>query len=402
MKPKRVYFFKGARYLRYDARTDHVDLTTYPSDVSPAWRGLAEVAQGADFDAILNWGDGFVYFFRNDIFVRYDVRADTATGPPSTIAAGLPALAGVGFDRDLSAAVHYRPGKALLFKGDRYLRYDLLSNTVDAEYPKLISAGWAGIDAAGFSNGIDAAVNFGEGKAYFFKGPSYVRVDIASNAVDPGFPLDIASQWPALPPEFTADLFDIVEWPYCDVAEFDVQIDPNCVSTPGKLTFPPSPSRVHRLFAVVGRFEASAYPADCRCGEYRQFVRGTYSRNSQLQKQPLGNPQGGPPLTLLPRPAQGAAFDNFQEDSLQRSGSLTNLRYGHRDELPGNVDLSDRYLPDRPTGCEYRGFDAPFLEGQAGETYSFDLDFRGVLVDVCNGNEEMVRKEWGLFCSGTF
>lgn len=393
-----MFFFRGGRYLAYDARTDTVDATRYPADTGPAWPGLAGVAAGPD--AVLNWGDGSVGFFAGDVVVRYDVRADRVLGSPTTIAAALPALAAAGFDRDLSAAVHYRPGKALFFRGARYLRLDIATGSVEPGYPKPISAGWTGIDTAGFGGGIDAAVNFGEGKAYFFRGSEYVRVDIAANAVDPGYPLGTAAEWPALPVSFTSGISDVIEWPYVDAALLDAQVTPTCVVTPGPFTIPPSPNRVHQLFAVVARFDSSAYPADCRCGEYRQYVRGAYTVDGRPHAQFMAGPGG--PVQVLPRPAPGTASDNFREDALIRSTALSNLHYGHRDEEPGNLDTSDLYLPDRRTGCEYRGFDVPFLEGRPGQAYTMDLDFRGVLIDVCNGGVEMARKEWRVFCSGSF
>src|SRR5689334_16052762 len=45
---------------------------------------------------------------------------------------------------------------------------------------------------------IDCAVDFGNGKAYFFRGAEYIRYDIASDRADPGFPKPIAGNWPGL------------------------------------------------------------------------------------------------------------------------------------------------------------------------------------------------------------
>ena len=44
-------------------------------------------------------------------------------------------------------------------------------------------------------SGIDAAVNWGNGKVYFVKGSQYMCYDIASDRVDPGYPKNIASAW---------------------------------------------------------------------------------------------------------------------------------------------------------------------------------------------------------------
>ena len=45
---------------------------------------------------------------------------------------------------------------------------------------------------------IDAAANWGNGKVYFFKGPNYLRYDIADDRAEPGYPLPIADHWPGL------------------------------------------------------------------------------------------------------------------------------------------------------------------------------------------------------------
>jgi Hemopexin len=60
---------------------------------------------------------------------------------------------------------------------------------------KLIADEWQGMAAAGFASGLDAAVNWGDGKAYFFKGNKYLRYDIAGDKVDAGWPKLIADEW---------------------------------------------------------------------------------------------------------------------------------------------------------------------------------------------------------------
>src|SRR5262245_42862852 len=80
------------------------------------------------------------------------------------------------------AAVYYGVGKAYFFYGDEYVRYELGSNGpegVEADYqppnpPFKTADFWPGVGAAG----IDAVLNWGNGKLYFFRGPDYLRYDI--------------------------------------------------------------------------------------------------------------------------------------------------------------------------------------------------------------------------------
>jgi hypothetical protein len=84
-------------------------------------------------------------------------------------------------------------GKAYMFSGDEYLRYDIATDKVDPGYPAKIAGRWPGLwSPAG------AGVVWPNGKAYFFRGHEYVRYDIASDKVDPGYPAPIAGRWPGL------------------------------------------------------------------------------------------------------------------------------------------------------------------------------------------------------------
>lgn len=51
-----------------------------------------------------------------------------------------------------------------------------------------------------FAAGMDAAINWGDGRAFFFKGSKYVGYDIETNFVDHHIcPRDIAEGWPDFP-----------------------------------------------------------------------------------------------------------------------------------------------------------------------------------------------------------
>jgi hypothetical protein len=101
------------------------------------------------------------------------------------------------------------PRVAYFFEGSRYLRYNILSDAVDVG-PAEIATFWPALPPE-FQRDLDATVNWGDGHAYFFKGSRYLRYNILSDAVDVG-PTEIATFWPALPPEFQRDIQAIVNW----------------------------------------------------------------------------------------------------------------------------------------------------------------------------------------------
>jgi Hemopexin len=84
-------------------------------------------------------------------------------------------------------------GKAYLLSGSEYVRYDIASDRVDPGYPQPIEGNWPGLwSPAG------AGVVWPNGKAYFLRGSEYVRYDTASDRVDPGYPKPIEGNWPGL------------------------------------------------------------------------------------------------------------------------------------------------------------------------------------------------------------
>jgi hypothetical protein len=91
--------------------------------------------------------------------------------------------------------------KVYFFADGRYLQFDRGENAVDAEFRapvRRIATDSGGMSAAGFGGGVDAALNWGNGQAFFFKDDSYVRYTIANGRVDDGYPLKIGDHWPGM------------------------------------------------------------------------------------------------------------------------------------------------------------------------------------------------------------
>ncbi|MET0789277.1 MAG: hemopexin repeat-containing protein [Cellulomonas sp.] len=191
-----VWMFSGDRTIRYDRGTDAADAgRTGPT--AAEWHGFTEAGFADSVDAAINWQNGRIYFFRGDQYLRYDLEPDrVADGYPRPIAGNWPGLAEAGFTT-IDAAMNWGNGKAYFFRGDQYVRYDVTADKVDPGYPRPIAGNWPGLAEAGF-DGVDSAIAWGNGKAYFFRGPLYARYDVLDGSVDLGYPLPIAAQWAGL------------------------------------------------------------------------------------------------------------------------------------------------------------------------------------------------------------
>ncbi|WP_319761843.1 hemopexin repeat-containing protein [Maridesulfovibrio sp.] len=189
----KAYLFNGDLYSRFNIRADRTD-SGYPKYLDQnTWPG---VPWTDGVDAIVNWGNGKAYLFKDNQYIRYDIRADRADpGYPKYISQNT--WPGVPWRYGIDAAVNWGNGKVYLFKGNQYIRYDIRADRADPGYPKYISQNtWPGVP---WRNGIDAAVNWGNGKVYIFKGDQYIRYDIRSDRADPGYPKYIdQNSWPGL------------------------------------------------------------------------------------------------------------------------------------------------------------------------------------------------------------
>lgn len=96
------------------------------------------------------------------------------------------------------AALDWGNGKVYFFNKSEYTRYNLSADRVDDYFPKAISGNWAGWPAA-WASGIDAAVNWGNGSAYLFRDGQALIYSITSDRVTSA-PASISARisgWPA-------------------------------------------------------------------------------------------------------------------------------------------------------------------------------------------------------------
>jgi hypothetical protein len=182
-----VYFFKGNQYLMYNWYADQIE-AGYPKPIAGNWGGLT-----AGMDGGMVWDYGKAYFFKGGQYWSFDLTHNQLDlGYPLPIATGWEGIWASGID----AAIRWNNGKAYFFKNDEYISYDLAQDKADKTYPRKIKDGWKGIWPAG---GIDAVVAYwNHGKAYFFKGNSYIRYDIKADAADAGYPASIGGGWTGL------------------------------------------------------------------------------------------------------------------------------------------------------------------------------------------------------------
>lgn len=201
----KLYFFRGTKYLRYDTKADRRDDGYDPAPlIKDEWEGLP--ASGVN--AALNWENGKTFFFAGSKSYRYDHVNDFVDGGwPHLIAKDFPGLTLDAVD----ACLKWDARTAYFFRGKQYWAYDMLKGKTYPKYPRPIAGNWPPTNQAnilaklsdfGFDSNLDAALNWGNGKAYFFKGSQYLRynMDPKHEGVEAGWPKSIAAEWQGLFP----------------------------------------------------------------------------------------------------------------------------------------------------------------------------------------------------------
>lgn len=139
-----------------------------------------------------------LYLMHRAEYLRITLSTRTVdAGFPKTISAYWPGTKEAGYADAVDAGLWWSEELAYFFKGGQYARYNLKADKVDEGFPKSIPAYWGGMKEAGFDSGIDAALRSTDQKMYFFKGPLYLRYDITADRVDPGYPRKITDHWKA-------------------------------------------------------------------------------------------------------------------------------------------------------------------------------------------------------------
>jgi len=198
-----AYFFNGTGYVKYNMDPVHEGVVAgYPQPIQGNWPGLAQAIP--IYNTAVVWPNGFAYFFMGKSYVKYnmDPAHEGVVAGPSPIKGNWPGLA-EAFPAGVDTAVVWPNGFAYFFKGTKYVKY----NTDPAHEgvvagPSPIKGNWPGL-AEAFPTGIDTVVTWPNGFAYFFKGTKYVRynMDPAHEGVVAG-PSPIRGNWPGLAEAF--------------------------------------------------------------------------------------------------------------------------------------------------------------------------------------------------------
>jgi hypothetical protein len=129
-------------------------------------------------------------------------------------------------------------------------------------------------------------------------------------------------------------------------------------------------------FATEADFGSRGRRCRCKCCEYRQFVRGTFTD------------AGGAPVQF-DMPSGGLSPTTYCEDgAIDEFGAGKHGYYGHRSTSTAGDEYSGT---GAAAGCTYRGREAAGCP--PGETAH--LEFLGLVVDVCRGTV-VAKRTWTI------
>jgi hypothetical protein len=96
-------------------------------------------------------------------------------------------------ESDIDAALDWGNGKLYLFKGSEYVRYDIAADKADDGYPQRIEASWTRLWSEGYRRrGLTGEM----ARLTFFAETNTSLTIIAADAVDSGYPRKIAGGCP--------------------------------------------------------------------------------------------------------------------------------------------------------------------------------------------------------------
>jgi Hemopexin len=196
---KAQFFRNDGTYLRFDIAANRAD-AGYPKPINDkTWPGMGPYAR--QILAAFNGPQGKAYFFlASGQYLRYDIAADQVDpGYPKLVDDNTwPGLA--PYRTMVFGALNWPGNRVQIFLSNgTYVRYDLSKNRVEDGYPKPIdNKTWPGLQP--FAAHLAGMVNWDNNKAYIFLDDNrYLRYDIAADQVDAGYPKPVTDvSWPGM------------------------------------------------------------------------------------------------------------------------------------------------------------------------------------------------------------
>jgi len=197
------------RFLGRDAPTLYAPFDLTRNRAGPMPPGILGIRPD-EFDGVfrdgttaavtINISGGETWFFGDGWHSLFFLNAgEVGQGYPArTTEANWPGLLALG---PIDAAVNAGNGKIYFFGGGNYLRFDIANWRTDPGYPRAVTeTTWPGLPALGR---VEAVTNIGNGRLMFFSERRMLRYDVAADRADPGYPQTINNQnfTAAVPPD---------------------------------------------------------------------------------------------------------------------------------------------------------------------------------------------------------
>ena len=172
MSSRTSYVFLGSSYWKLTERHG-IHHPGYPRPIASDWAGLPN-----NLDAAFTWTNGKTYFFKGSEYWRFSDIGQMDPGFPKQLESGFP-----GIPPNVDAAFVWPSNDQLyVFKGSRYWKYP------DIHHMHI--SNWDGIP-----DNLDAALQFSNGKSYFFKRSKYYLYNDTADSVSLGFPKETGLGW---------------------------------------------------------------------------------------------------------------------------------------------------------------------------------------------------------------
>ncbi|MFK4068103.1 hemopexin repeat-containing protein [Streptomyces sp. NPDC029674] len=191
------YVFRGNRYANYKLNGDTIE---NEDTIHNGWPGLQGTRYAQHVDAVCGIGAWMenretIYLFSGDRYARYYV-PDERIQREARIEEAWPGLRGTPYANGIDAAcINDSNERLYFFKEDRYVNYNLQTETILRE--NTIAAAWPGLRGTPYADGIDAAAQSNRHRVlYFFKGSRYTRYNVDSETMEAED--TIAKGWPGL------------------------------------------------------------------------------------------------------------------------------------------------------------------------------------------------------------